>query len=305
MSNRLVTELAEAAVTAGLAESERRPLLLRNIPKEIVATFPIKARPSDQILSDLLELSAILLSQSEPPLIYEWINRAIEMTAGRKAQEVFKQIQIRLSDQVSYEHNLSSNEQFRELKSRRDLVETALDLLQSTASFRVAAVGPFFLHPPWYAERRNMRIQIPNIDEPLSGFVFEQCRERSYQIRFIFTLTSRYREKVDEYVEPNERGLFQSHLLEAINLLWGEYGERGPDICCKHSGILHIPMIFDKAVITTYRASEMTPTVDGIISYAPDVVDRERALFDSFFDGSSRGRKEELEILRNNIRQLW
>lgn len=193
-----------------------------------------------------------------------------------------------------------------ELGSRHKLVQVSLTLLtRPTRSYRDIMVGPLFLHPIWYRERRNRKVQLPNYDEALGEFVQRFARERTHEIRFIFTFSDRYRAKIDTYVEPGERSQFQDELLEAVDSLWGPSGDRGPDLCRVHPGFVHIPRIYDNAVVTTYRPSQLTPTAGGLLSYSPDVVERERSRFDTIFDTNSRGQEEELRILRESIRNLW
>lgn len=307
LADHVLEELQSTAMEAGLASAERRPLLLRNMPKNFAANLPSLSRPKDQLLSDLEELNCVteIPGLESPPLV-TWLNNAIGLSSSTQFERVFLRLREGLQPKPVERARADPNQDFLELKSRRELVQTSLSLLvRPSQSFRATIVGPLFLHPPWYVERRNRKIQLPNYDVTLAEYVRTRALSRTHEIRLIFTLSERYRTKVEAYVKPQERRMFQESLLEAIEGLWGSSGNRGPDICCVHPGFLHIQSIYDTAVITTYRVSPTSPIGGGLISYRDDAIERERARFDNVFDSCSNGQEEELKKLMAHVKKLW
>ncbi len=307
LSKDQLDELVRAATSAGLTNPERRPLLFRQIAKGISESLPVFSRPSDQLRSDLYELNDILEStNSEYPPLALWLDNAIELAFSRSESRVFGDIRNSfMTSQISV-ISQTSIEEYKELQSRRDLVEAALKLLQRpTKAYRASIIGPLFLHPDWYKERRNRKSQLPDYDSALGRHILKYGKERNHDIRLMLTFSDRYRAKISEYIQPNERQRFQEEMLKAVDDLWGENGDCGPDICCVHPGFIHIQMIFDSAVITTYRASQLTPTGGGLFSSSPDAIIRERAQFDTIFDTSSQGQSLELAKLHDKIKNIW
>ena len=62
------------------------------------------------------------------------------------------------------------------LHTRREYVECPLSELRKTTSYRAIMVGPFFLHPDWYVQKRNKSVQIPNYDSELLKFMPQEAR---------------------------------------------------------------------------------------------------------------------------------
>jgi hypothetical protein len=307
LASQEIQELESVAVALGLASMERRTLLFEGLPNSFIESLPVCSRPSDQFRSDLSELNCTpeILGMDIPPFI-TWLENAIRIVHPRPEVEVFSRVRNSLVYAAMGTSSGKKDAGNEELRSRLELIQASLTLLtRPTHSYRATIVGPLFLHPVWYMERRNRKVQIPNYDEALANFIQQYGRDRTHEIRLIFTFSERYRAKVDLYVDPSERGRFQKELLEAVDALWGPIGDRGPDLCCVHPGFLHIPTIFDNAVITTYRPSQLTPTSEGLLSYSSDIVRRERSLFDTIFDTCSQGQEEELKKLKEHISKLW
>lgn len=301
-------QLEDISIAIGLVSNERRELLFQYFPMTFLQTLRVYSRPLDQLRADLHELNETpsIIGMNLPPLEV-WIENAISLSGGRKEGESLKRLKHLIEVRTrEVRHQESDPEGYIELRSRRELVQASLGLLtKPTQSYRSAIVGPLFLHPIWYRERRNRKVQLPDYDEKLAEYIMNWGRERTHNIRLIFTFSERYKAKVETYVKQQERAKFQEETLAAIELLWGSLGEKGPDLCCVHPGFLHIQTIFDDALIATYRPSQLTPTAGGYLSYSSDVVRRERSRFDTIFDASSQGQEQELETLRSKIKSLW
>jgi hypothetical protein len=308
LADHALRELEEAACTAGLAETERRQLLFRHLPPRFRDSLPTKSRPSDQLKSDIYELNLIpeLVAVEKPPLVI-WLENAIELVPSTPEFRIFTQFKDVLDPNSSNSINFARGiGNFKDLRSRRELIQASIGLLTAPSrSYRASVVGPMFLHPSWYMERRNKKVTYPNYDTVLSQYIKQFAVERTNEIRFMFTKSERYRAKIEAYIEPTERLRFQTDLLEVIDATWGSDGERGPDVCCVHPGFLHIQILFDNAVIITNRPKPMIPTAGGILSYSHDVIERERGTFDNVFDSCSDGQQAEVDKLRTHIQNLW
>ena len=308
LADHALRELEEAAYTAGLAATERRQLLFRHVPPRFRDSLPTVSRPSDQLKSDIYELNLVpeLSGVDKPPLVI-WLENAIELVPSTPALRVFTRLKDVLAPSSSNSINFAKDTgNVKDLRSRRELIQASTGLLTApTRSYRASIVGPMFLHPHWYMERRDKKVSYPNYDSILLRHIRQFGAERTNEIRFIFTNSERYRAKIEAYIEPSERLRFQTDLLKAIDSTWGLNGERGPDLCCVHPGFLHIQILFDNAVIITNRPSQMVPTAGGILSYSQDVIERERALFDNVFDSCSGGQHAELNKLRTHVENLW
>lgn len=84
-------DLLEAALSADLAEPDRRPLLLAGLPPALVGSLRRYSRPSDQLRSDLLELGRLnaVAGHSEPPL-RTWLENAARLAKPRVEAQVFQ-----------------------------------------------------------------------------------------------------------------------------------------------------------------------------------------------------------------------
>lgn len=200
---------------------------------------------------------------------------------------------------------ISDRSTVKDLQSRLVLVQTALSLLRESKSYRSTIIGPLFLHPESYAKQRNRFVQIPNYDASLQSYIMKYSDIRCHNIRIILTNRDRYRKKIEKYITNSEKGKFQENLLRAVNDVWGENFEKGPDICCANTGFFEISMIYDDQMISTFRAAPQIPTEGGILYKDEDVVQRFRARFDTIFNGISRGQENEVKSLVSFIKNLW
>lgn len=192
----------------------------------------------------------------------------------------------------------------RRLGSRREYVLACMDLLRSTKTYRATVVGPLFLHPIWYSERRAERRQLPDYERSVYDFVIRHCATRNSDVRIILRNTARYLAKVDELVKRQERSRFKADVLDRIDEVWGD-GTRGPDLCCHETGHMRVEIIFDGAFIESYRPGPNAPLAGGRLSADIDEIADARARFDEVFDGSSRGQLAEINKLKAFVRELW
>lgn len=194
----------------------------------------------------------------------------------------------------------------RVLHSREEHAAQAIEQLErGPQTLRATWVGPLFLHPQWYFDRRNADTQRPHIDIALLEYLRRIDVRRSHAHRLICRNAARYRAKIDRYVLPPERDRFIADVLSNVDELWGNDGERGPDLCCIDSGFLKVELIFDDSMIVSHRAGPTAPLSGGTIISDPDSILAERVEFDAVFDGSSRGQFRELQELRHFVRTLW
>ena len=200
--------------------------------------------------------------------------------------------------------NLKSESAPIVLISRKDLVENAIRLITNdNHSYRNITVGPLFLSPNWYFARRDEKVSIPNYDKYLFDFIKNATFKRNHDIRIMFSLSQRYKEKIERYVDKSERKMFIDELIKNIDQIFGE--NRGPDICCCHTGYSNIDMIYDRAYISTFRQHQNIPTSMGVLYHNQYMVDNARMRFDSIFDTNYKGQNNELQNLKEFISRLW
>lgn len=200
---------------------------------------------------------------------------------------------------------LSVQSEIIDLTSRLELVQKAIDLLKKNNSYRTMVIGPLFIHPEWYADRRDSYVQIPNFDTIFYQYLLKSTRNRNHDIRIILTNGERYITKVNKYVKKNDRKKFQDDLIKSVYKIWGDSFSRGPDLCCINTGFSDINMIFDDNVITTYRPAPHIPTGGGTLYNNTEFVHRCRSRFDIIFDASSGGQQNEIKTLIKFIENLW
>ena len=192
------------------------------------------------------------------------------------------------------------------LHTRREYFETAIRLFSQSNTYRAIAAGPFLLRPDWYMKRRDKAIQLPNYDKKLFLFVKSKCRnKRNHSIRFIFRNTERFKEKINKFVEPNERNKFIDDVLANIEIIWGKDGTQGPDLICHDTGFLRIDLIYDTAIIEANRTTPSNPISSGIIYKDQNSIQTAVDRYDNVFDNLSRGHDIELNSLENYIKLLW
>lgn len=196
--------------------------------------------------------------------------------------------------------------QERNLPTRRAFIDELISQISSNPnSYRAQLVGPLFLHPHWWKERRNRHSATPDFDSHQDLFLTRLARQRSHNVRIILALSKRYQDKAGKYLYTSEdRERFKQDLLHRVAALWGTDAETGPDLICLDTGIYEIDYIFDEAVLTQTRPVADKPTSGGWAYYDPDLVDRARHRFDEVFDANWSGQQEELSTLRAYIESL-
>jgi hypothetical protein len=202
--------------------------------------------------------------------------------------------------------SLKTNSQPITLASRFALVNKAIEHLnEQNQSYRNITVGPLFLNPEWYTLRRNEKVSIPNFDVKLFEFIKQKSSERNHNIRIMFSLSNRYKSKIDLYVGNSERSKFVSDIIENVYNIFGSNFDKGPDVCCCHTGFSNIDMIFDHAFIATYRPNQDIPTDQGYFYDNIYMVENARMKFDRIFDNNYRGQKLEIQKLISFLKELW
>ena len=118
----------------------------------------------------------------------------------------------------------------------------------------------------------------------------------------IFTNTRRYEVKVKDILTPSEYNRFFKDVLENMRIVWGEYAERGPMLCCVDPGYMHIITSADNCAIITQRAGIMDPTHQGYITTNKDEIGRINQSFDDIFNYNYSTQELELKKLEEFIR---
>ena len=94
LSMEQIEHVLQQAVTCGLATYERRQLLLASMSPQFRSSLPQQASPSDQLRSDLLEMSTtgVLIGAYDHPLI-TWLANAVHLVHPRTEAKFFEEIQ--------------------------------------------------------------------------------------------------------------------------------------------------------------------------------------------------------------------
>lgn len=188
------------------------------------------------------------------------------------------------------------------ITNRKDLLGAYVKSLENTESFRNMVMGPYFLSPKWYRERVNANCNHEDFDTRFFEFVKEKTSMAvNENIKLIFTNTRRYEIKVKDILTPSEYSQFFEEVLENMRIVWGEYAERGPILCCVDPGYMHIITSTDNCAIITQRAGIMEPTHQGYITTDKVEIGRINKNFDDIFNYNYSTQKLELQKLEKFI----
>jgi nucleoside phosphorylase len=102
LSTEEIEQVLQQAVECGLATYERRLLLFASIPPQFRSSLPRQANPSDQVRSDLQEMSttAVLIGSDEHPLI-RWLTNAVYLVHPRIEAKFFEEMKGVVSKNLS------------------------------------------------------------------------------------------------------------------------------------------------------------------------------------------------------------
>ncbi|MDE7423562.1 MAG: HD domain-containing protein [Lachnospiraceae bacterium] len=191
------------------------------------------------------------------------------------------------------------------ITNRKDLLGAYVQSLKNTESFRNMVMGPYFLAPQWYRERVNANCNHEDFDSRFFEFVRKKAGIAvNENIKLIFTNTRRYEVKVKDILTPSEYNRFFEDVLENMRIVWGEYAERGPMLCCVDPGYMHIITSADNCAIITQRAGIMDPTHQGYITTDKDEIGRINQSFDDIFNYNYSTQELELKKLEEFIRSV-
>lgn len=174
-----------------------------------------------------------------------------------------------------------------------------------TRSLRMTLTGPLFLHTDAYYERLNRDPAGPHMEAELRDFLFRNAANDNADIHIIVRCTERYFASVAAHVPPERREAFTELVLGQIDALWGENGDRGPNLCCYNTGISDICAVFDDAVVVSWRSAEIREMgYPMTVNHRPEVIAVRRQRFDDTFAANSDGQQRELEKLREFVREI-
>ncbi|MFJ5306793.1 hypothetical protein [Streptomyces sp. NPDC088350] len=166
----------------------------------------------------------------------------------------------------------------RSLATRDEYLATIRDrIARGTRSLRGVYVGPLPLHPDWYFNLRDGATNQPNMDRQVAT-----CLDApGCETFLIFRNSPRYAEKVRELVPAELMPVLVAQIIGRIDAVYGQSGSN--HMVCADTGIFHIPVILDDAVITAFRSTPQTPVGSGLLVTDPDQVHWERDAFDRIF----------------------
>ena len=167
-----------------------------------------------------------------------------------------------------------------------------------TTSLRSVYVGPLPLHPSWYFNLRDGATNLPNMDRSVA-----RCLEDpACETYLIFRNTQRYVSKVRELLPSDNLPVLAAQIIRRVDELYGSKAGRNNHLVCADTGIFHIPIIFDQAVITAFRSTPQTPVDGGILITDVDQVRWERLAFDRMFEYYQRASTDsQAELLKQFV----
>jgi len=189
-----------------------------------------------------------------------------------------------------------------ELINRNNFYDVATKLFLGSKSYRASNVGPTFLHPDWLL-RRSLKKKINglSLDIHLKNRILSQDKKSETYI-FLRNVKSRYENKLDKYVDKNERSKFKDEMLTQINNI----PQNGHfKFVCSDIGHSSINLIYDHHILNTFRANKDVQTKSGLLISNPKDLNRQKKRFDDIFKSTNTGFKKEKEKLSGFIKELW
>ena len=185
------------------------------------------------------------------------------------------------------------------LATRADYLAAVFERLQNPVSrFYTAYVGPLPLHPQWYYDYRDVFRPEQNMDRAVNRLIRQSA---GVNVRIVFRNAPRYLEKVKELATPSVQRRLKADILDFIDEVWGDNGERGPQIACIDTGPYRIPTIFDDCAITASREQSGRPISEGVLVRDQTVVSWEAGAFERLFLAGTRGQATEVFQLKQYV----
>lgn len=167
----------------------------------------------------------------------------------------------------------------RTLTTREEYLGTIRDRVSShTTSLRCVYVGPLPLHPDWYFTLRDGATTLPNMDRAVARRL-DDPRCSTY---LILRNHERYVEKVKETVPADLLPALGQHIIDRAEQVYTSASSN--HVVCADTGVFHIPIIVDNAVISAYRSNPQSPIDGGLLVTDRDHVQWERTAFDRMFE---------------------
>lgn len=180
------------------------------------------------------------------------------------------------------------------IKRRKTLMQYYHKSIINTKSYRTMVMGPYFLSPDWFLERKNLDRNYKDFELYFYNFLLDNNSET---IKIISTNTKRYGYKILPYLEDNERKRFVTDVKKKINKLWPNNNSKGPMLCCFDPGYLHIITVSDQLAIITQRLGYEDPTTHGFYTSDTDQLEYIRNEYDGLFDHHHSGNDQEILTL--------
>lgn len=172
-------------------------------------------------------------------------------------------------------------------------------------SLRTTLTGPLFLHTDAYYRRLNEDPSGRHMESDLRDFIDRLGGKRTSDVRLMLRCTDRYYASVAAHVAPGDRDAFTEHVLLQIDAVWGSDGSRGPDLCCYNTGIGELCVVFDRAVVTSWRSHETREMgYPMIVNRRREVIENRRRRFDEQVDDNTEGQAREVEKLREFVLRI-
>ena len=149
----------------------------------------------------------------------------------------------------------AEHEPKRLLSHREFFAECARQALASR-TLRATFVGPTFLEPNWLVERSVQGDKFSDFTYALRHKLFDDPESFDVCEMVLRNNAPRYTRNLMEYVEDQkewEKAI--DEMKQALTILFGSHGEKGPRVRCIDPGYSHLPHLFDAAVVIGTRNS--------------------------------------------------
>jgi len=168
-------------------------------------------------------------------------------------------------------------------------------------SLRAIIVGPHFLHPDCFIERRINKENRQSFSLALRTYLEKSLNMPDRDIRLIIRNNDRYLKYLEDFIKFDEIDF----LIKEMNInLNNIINDKSIKICCKDVGFFDGVIITEESYYKYARTSEFTPIESFYQSKDPQKIEMEKAHFDKTFNANYKGKDNEIATLKSYIMSL-
>lgn len=195
----------------------------------------------------------------------------------------------------------------KHLPNRRKYKEYVADLLsKNPIELKAMIIGPLFLHPEWFINKRIQKLRGVSFTKHLIDYLNFNVKKPNSDIRIIVRNSIRYSSAIRPLISSNEelmllkRAMYSN--LESLSKMLHQYNSFS--FACFDPGYYQGIIISENECCKYHRNEEDTQINGGYIFYDPQTLEFENNRFDEIFDSNFRGIDKELEELEKFIKRL-